>query len=242
MIDIGTVAALYRYPVKSMRGEAVETATLRWPGIDGDRQYAFYRAANTSRFPWLTGRDVSAMVTCRAHYRDPAAPRTSPVVVSLPDGSEHDIAAPALREALSEAAGEEVRLLQLGRGAFDSMPVSVLSTATGAALDRQCGRPVGLRRFRPNIVLDLAASGASEMDFLDGTLVFGEGEAAPRLRLNARIERCAMVTLDADSGAKDSSVMRRVVEDFDNLVGVYGAVEALGTITVGDRVRLIPAA
>lgn len=238
MIDIGTVRALYRYPVKSMRGESVEAATLRWQGIAGDRQYAFYRAANTSRFPWLTGREVSAMVTYRAGYRDPGSPRTSPVVVTLPDGSAHDIGAPALREALSEAAGEEVRLIQLGRGAFDSMPVSVVSTATGDVLDRLCGRAVDLRRFRPNIVLELAASGASGVDFVGGTLVFGDGDAPPRLRLDVRIERCAMITLDPDSGAKDASAMRRVVEDFDNRVGVYGAVEALGTIAVGDRVRL----
>jgi uncharacterized protein YcbX len=241
MIDIGTVRALYRYPVKSMRGEHIETATLRWAGIDGDRQYAFYRAANASRFPWLTGREVSAMVTWRARYIDPATPRTSAVVVTLPDGSEHDIGASALRHALGEAAGEEVQLLQLGRGAFDAMPVSLVSTATGALIDRRCGRAVDLRRFRPNIVLDLAAS-ASEVDFLGSTLVLGDGEAPPRLHLNTRIERCAMITLDPDSGAKDASVMRRVVEDFDNLVGVYGAVEALGTIAVGDRVRLIRSA
>ncbi len=70
MIDIGTVRSLYRYPVKSMRGESLRTACLRWQGIDGDRQYAFYRAANTSRFPWLTGREVSEIVTYAARYLD----------------------------------------------------------------------------------------------------------------------------------------------------------------------------
>jgi uncharacterized protein YcbX len=97
---------------------------------------------------------------------------------------------------------------------------------------------VDLRRFRPNIVLDLESSGASEADWLDGTLVFGNGEAPPRLRLNARIERCAMITLDPDSAAKDLSILRRIVEDFDNLVGVYGGIEAIGSIAIGDRVRL----
>jgi uncharacterized protein len=242
MIDIGTVRALYRYPVKSMRGESVATARLRWQGIDGDRQYAFYRAANTSRFPWLTGRDVSAMVTYEARYLDPENPRRSKVQVSGPDGFARDIGAAGLRDELSAAAGEEVRLLQVGRGTFDAMPVSVVSTATGALLDQVCGRAVDLRRFRPNIVLDLAATGASEADFLGGALVFGDGEVPPRLRLNARIERCAMITLDPDSAAKDVSIMRRVVEALDNLVGVYGAIEALGTIAVGDRVRLVQSA
>jgi uncharacterized protein YcbX len=238
MIDIGTVRALYRYPVKSMRGESIGAARLRWQGIDGDRQYAFYRAANTSRFPWLTGRDVGEIVTYSARYLDPANPRRSPVGVTGPEGCERDVGEVSLRDELSKAAGEEVRLLQVGRGTFDSMPISVLSTATGARLDQSCGRSVDLRRFRPNIVLDLESSGASEADWLDGTLVFGNGEAPPRLRLNARIERCAMITLDPDSAAKDLSILRRVVEDFDNLVGVYGAIEAIGSIAIGDRVRL----
>lgn len=238
-IEIGTVRALTRYPVKSMAGESVAAATLRWVGIDGDRQYAFYRVADGSRFPWLTGRDVPDLVIHRARYLDPGDPRRSLVHVTAPDGSEHEVGAAALRAALSAAAGEDVRLLQLGRGAFDSMPVSVVSTATGARLAQSRGNAGDLRRYRPNIVLDLAAGLASdETGWIDGSLVFGDGAAPPRLRINARIERCAMVTLDPDTAAKDAAVMRRVVEDFDNLVGVYCAIEALGTIAIGDRVRL----
>jgi len=48
-----------------------------------------------------------------------------------------------------------------------------------------------------------------------------------------------MITLDPDSAAKDLSILRRVVENFDNLVGVYGAIEATGSIEIGDRVRLL---
>ena len=239
LLDIGTVRAITRYPVKSMAGESLAAAPLRWVGIDGDRQYAFYCAANTSRFPWLTGRDVPAMVIHAARYLDPADPRRSPVRIAAPDGSECDVGDPRLCAALAEAAGEAVRLLQLGRGAFDSMPVSVVSTATGARLAQSCENAGNLRRFRPNIVLDIAPGlGTDETGWIGSALVFGEGAAPPRLRINTRIERCAMVTLDPDTAAKDAAVMRRVVEDFDNLVGVYCAVEALGTIAVGDRVRL----
>ena len=123
MIDIGTVRSLYRYPVKSMRGESLRTACLRWQGIDGDRQYAFYRAANTSRFPWLTGREVSEIVTYAARYLDPANPRHSRVRVTGPDGSERDIGAANLCDELSRVAGEAVHLLQVGRGTFDAMPI-----------------------------------------------------------------------------------------------------------------------
>ena len=53
---VGVVKALYRYPVKSMRGECVEEARVWWHGLEGDRRYACGRTGNTSRFPWLTAR------------------------------------------------------------------------------------------------------------------------------------------------------------------------------------------
>jgi MOSC domain-containing protein len=239
VIDIGRVRAINRYPVKSMAGETLAAAPLRWTGIDGDRQYAFYRADNTSRFPWLTGRDVAALVIHVARYLEPTNPRHSSVRVTAPDGSEYDVGDPRLCAALGEAAGEAVRLLQVGRGAFDSMPVSVITTATAARLAQRNAKAGDLRRYRPNIVLDVASGlEADETDWIDGALVFGDGPTPPRLRINSRIVRCAMITLDPDTAEKDAAVMRRVVEDFDNLVGVYCAVEALGTIAVGDRVRL----
>jgi uncharacterized protein YcbX len=63
IVELGTVAAINRYPVKSMAGESLDTASLRWSGIDGDRQYAFVRAGESRRFPWMTGREYAAMVT-----------------------------------------------------------------------------------------------------------------------------------------------------------------------------------
>lgn len=239
---IGTVRAIHRYPVKSLGGETLATATLRWPGLDGDRQYAFYRAANRSRFPWLTGREVAELVTWAARYVEPENPRKSPVRIRAGD-SEHDIGDPVLRERLSRAAGEEVRLLQVGRGTFDSMPVSVLSTATLAQVAARHARPVDLRRFRANIVIE-PAGGADvrETAWLGGTLIFGDGASAPRLRLTAPIDRCSMITLDPDGAARDPALLRRVVGDFHNRIGVYATIAAIGTIAVGDRVRWAPSA
>ncbi|HWB49205.1 MAG TPA: MOSC N-terminal beta barrel domain-containing protein [Stellaceae bacterium] len=43
MDHLGRVKAIYPHPVKSIGGETLASAILRWSGIDGDRQYAFYR-------------------------------------------------------------------------------------------------------------------------------------------------------------------------------------------------------
>ena len=53
-IEIGQVEAIYRYPVKSMRGERLEITRLGWHGLDGDRRLAFRRMNDRSGFPWLS--------------------------------------------------------------------------------------------------------------------------------------------------------------------------------------------
>ena len=242
MIDVGRVATIWRYPVKSLGGERLAAATLRWQGIDGDRQYAFFRADNRSRFPWLTGRDVSELVTYAARYVEPGNPRHSEVRVATGDG-EHGVDDLDLRARLSRTAGEDVRLLQVGRGTFDMMPVSVLSTATVAQIETRLGRPVDLRRFRPNIVIEPPAGrGARETDWLGGTLIFGDRPDAAQLRLDAPIDRCVMITIDPETGRRDPGILRRVVEDFNNEIAVHGTTGATGTISTGDRVRLVRAA
>ena len=235
--EVGVVAALYRYPVKSMQGEPLPSAALRWTGLDGDRQYAFYRAGDTSRFPWLTGREVPDLVRHVPRYADPANPRGSAVTVATSDGATLDVTSEELRARLSAAAGEDVRLLQIGRGTFDSMPVSVITTTTEAALDRSFGSPLGLARFRPNVVVAPPRASVAETDWFDGMLVFGDGGA--RLRVNRPIERCAFINIDPQTAKKDFSVLRMVAQRFNNEVGAYCTTDAIGTIAVGDRVLLV---
>lgn len=237
--EIGIVQAVNRYPVKSMGGEVLTAATLRWSGIDGDRQYAFVRAENRSRFPWLTGREVSELVTWSARYDEPDNPRQSKLRVVAGDGTAYDVNDPELRERLGRAAGEEVRLMQIGRGTFDSVPVSVVSTATLDLVEAQCGRPVDSRRFRINIVIATAAGvERRENHWLGGTLIFGDGPQVAKLRVNAPIDRCVMVTIDPDTAERDPKILRCVAQDFGNEIGAGCSPEVLGKISAGDRVRL----
>ncbi len=237
MIEIGRVAAIYRHPVKSMRGERLDSAALGWNGIDGDRQYAFYKATDGSRFPWLSGRDIAALVLHRARYLDPANPRNSAVRVTVPEGAEFDVRDPDLAGRLGAAAGREIRLLQLGRGTFDSMPISVVTRATLDAVGRGFGRPLEEARFRINIILD---SDRREGDWLGGTLVFGDGAEQPRLGVNRRIARCRMITIDPETAATDPAILRLVAQRFDNEIGVYCTPDTTGILCKGDPVRLLP--
>jgi uncharacterized protein len=137
---------------------------------------------------------------------------------------------------LSAKAGEEVRLLQVRRGAFDSMPVSLMTSGTGRQIDERLGRALDLRRLRSNIVI--ATDGVGEESWLGATLRFGAGAHSPRLRHSHRIERCVVPTIDPECAVRDATILRLLVEDCGNQIGACGAIEARGAITVGNPVYL----
>lgn len=238
MQDIGTIKQINRYPVKSFGGESLQSAELKWSGIDGDRQYAFYKTADGSRFPWLTGRAVSKLNTYTARFTEPDNPRKSDVRVKA-GKDEYDLRDPALTAHLNEAVGEEVQLIQIGRGIFDTMPVSVMASATPPLVEAAAGVPVDPRRFRANIIIETpSGEAARETHWVGGTLVFGDGPDAARLLVSAPIDRCVMITIDPDTGERNPKILKTVVDRFDNFIASRCSPAALGIIKVGDRVRL----
>lgn len=230
---VATVESVWRYPVKSMRGERLDCAAVQWTGLAGDRQYAFCKTDGRSTFPWLTGRDLPELVLYTARYAG-ADPLNAQVQVTAPDGSVYDIWDPALAERLGQAAGEPVRVVRLGRGAYDSMPVSILSQATLSRVSQAHGSAVAAGRFRPNVLVSLsaaaAADGSGERGWLGRRLQFGGGAAVVAAK---PIQRCAMIAIDPESAAKDPGIVRSVVQEFDNEIGIYAAVIGLGEIRPG---------
>lgn len=228
--EVGVVKALYRYPVKSMKGESVAEVHMGWHGLDGDRRFAFVRGDVQSSFPWLTGRQIAEMLRYLPQFTDPADVVNSPVVVLTPNGRSLPIASPELLAELAEAYGAEVRLINIGRGVFDSMPLSVMSIATAAALDAD------FRRFRQNIVIETnSGKPFAEEGWLNKTLTFGD---KVRIRLNQRIPRCVMVNVDVETAVKDPSILKNITQTRDNCVGVHASTEVPGRIAVGDVVWL----
>jgi uncharacterized protein YcbX len=230
-IAVGKVVEITRYPVKSMAGERLAAAEIDWQGIEGDRQYCLYRIADKGRFPWLSGRDFATLVTYSARFRDPADPRSSPVDVLTPDGSRRPLDDPALLAEIADGAGCALGLLQSGRGLPDAMPASIVSTATHAALDAAGGVPLDRRRFRANILID---SKVRESEWRGRRLRFGREPDGAELLIADAIPRCALITIDPDTGARDPAVMRTVAQEFGNLVGVYAMPATPGIVRVGD--------
>lgn len=129
----------------------------------------------------------------------------------------------------------------LMRGAFfDSAPIHVLASTSLEHLKRLCGDDSILdpRRFRPNIFLDTAGTGADgfvEDEWLEGTLEVGETvkiiELKPALR-------CVMTTHAQSGLPRDLSVLRTAAQHHKATLGVFAMIGAPGTIRVGDPVYL----
>jgi uncharacterized protein YcbX len=227
---VGWVAALWRYPVKSMAAEALEHAEVSWHGVPGDRRWAFIRQGKvTSGFPWLTIRERPDLWHYRPSLVQPDLPDTSRTIVVTPAGSELDIVAPALAAEL----GDGVSLIRSERGLFDTMPLSVLTTQTVAALSTLVGDTLDARRFRPTLLID----GSSRAPFREDTWV---GRVlrigALRLRIDKRDQRCVMVNVDPVTARRSPAVLRTIARERDACLGVYGSTVQPGRVAVGDPV------
>src|SRR3954447_5293941 len=124
-MQIGTVAAIYRYPVKAMAGESLAEAELGWFGLPGDRRYAFVQSGHSGDFPWLTMRELPELT----RYRPTSGPdpENGPPVVATPEGRTLAVDDPALAAELAEASGRRVHLHRDHRGTFDAFQISVIS-------------------------------------------------------------------------------------------------------------------
>jgi uncharacterized protein YcbX len=77
-VEIGRIEAIFRYPVKSMRGEPLDSATLGWHGLDGDRRLAFRRLDERGGFPWLS---ATLILRCAMVNLDPDDGSSAPDVM-----------------------------------------------------------------------------------------------------------------------------------------------------------------
>ena len=262
MSIVGRVDSLWRYPVKSMRGEELEEAFVGFSGVYGDRLFAFRSSASPKGFPWLTGREQEEMLLYRPRFRHPdkaarpvnlaqaekitpgltpvfADPMDLAVDVETPSGEVLAIDDPALVRMLGQGMSDApaLALLRSDRSMTDCRPVSLFSVQSGRRLGDEVGAPIDKRRFRANIYLDLgSAAGFAEDAFVGRTLRIGPKAVISVLE---RDPRCKMITLDPDTAERNPQILRKVNQAHDNKAGVYGAVLVEGIVRRGDEIELL---
>jgi uncharacterized protein len=262
MSVVGRIESLWRYPVKSMRGEELPEAFLGFAGVYGDRRYAFRLSSAPKGFPWLTAREKEELLLYRPLYLYPeraAKPGNlaeaeaigsglTPVygditdlmvVVETPAGEQIAIDDPHLMAILREGIreGEELTLLRSDRSMTDCRPISIFSIQTVRQLSKELGIDLDKRRFRANLYVEFeSGKGFQEDDLVGRTLRIG---ARARIVVVKRDSRCKISTLDPDTAQPCPELMRHLAREHESQAGVYGAVLAEGAIRPGDEIEVL---
>ena len=239
-----TVAAMWRWPVKSMAGERVNAMRVDGRGVGGDRTHAVLYE-HKGEWRRLTAREAPRLLAWQAVYPfnldgglDPARPPFA--VVISPDGHRYRWGDPRLRFALERDLGRPVRLVRDVEGMPD-LPRTLLVTlrSTLDELGEELGEPVDLRRFRTNLHLDIDAPAFSELDWEGRELAF---EGGVRLKLLHPCERCAIPTRDPDTQVKWAGLLRHLNAEHQQVFGINARVVTNGRMAVGEAVELqVPA-
>jgi hypothetical protein len=229
--SLGRVAALWRYPVKSMRGEALQNLVIDKHGAIGDRFFALKDSdgrlgsgKTTKRF-----RQIEGLLGFTASTIDGV------VVVRCPDGRTMRADDPGLGSILSVSCGTAIKIESEDQDHVmhrDSAPLHLLTEASIAWLrTRLPNVAIDARRFRPNIVIASEATGLVEQEWLGRAIAIGDELVIKAVRPTVR---CVMTTQpQAELGAAPA-VLRELAEDNAASLGIYAEVLHPGTVRVGD--------
>ena len=229
-MSIGSITQITRYPVKSMRGEALESVGIDFVGLPFDRAFAFVQDGLSSPFPWFTARDCPQLLQCQPVLGDGRWPEVN---VATPDG-EFALTSPEFKTKLHEWSGKFASLRTDYRGCQDVAYVSVISTATIRALCEAAGVEVDHRRFRMNFVVEMGDEPFAENAWAGKALTIGGATIA----VHEPDRRCNMITLHPETGESTPAVLKEAGELNNVCAGMYCSVLAEGPISVGDSVTL----
>ncbi len=250
MVQVGTVAQVWRYPVKSFQGEQVDALELAPGGAAGDRALAVVDPATRKV---LSAKRYADLLMASARIDDQR------VVITLPDSSEHAADDPDIDRVLSDWLGLDVRLLpppndevfpmEMYSGMSDEdtplfdwpgpegtwldlADVHWLTTASLAAIAAE--HPDGqwdVRRFRPTALIETPLSGFAEEEWASIEV----GGVSSRVLMAT--PRCSMPSRAQPGLERDKAIGTTIRDSHANNLGVYASVTRSGTVRVGDAVH-----
>lgn len=259
---VGTIESLWRYPVKSMAGEALTELFVGCSGIYGDRCFAFENSAARKGFPYLNATAKPEMLCYQPRFRYPdraakppnlaeamkiepgvnpanARPDDLTLDVLTPSGTTVAVDDPALIDMLGQGMRVEnqITLTRSDRALTDCRPVSMISLETIWQIEAEMGKAVDKRRFRANIYVNLASGkGFGEDEWVGRRIRIGQ---TAEIMVLERDPRCKMISLDPDTGEHNPEIFRKVVQEHGNYAGVYCAVLVEGLVTRGSSIEVV---
>jgi uncharacterized protein YcbX len=234
---LGKVSELWRYPIVGLQGEPLTRAKIIETGILGDRAFQLrdHGGKILGPVPQSTSPTEKSILGLGASI-DESSGGTLLKVAFNDEVASFD--RPDFAKKLDRAVGVPVRLEEstvLATRVKSGRAVHLISNSSIRALKRSYpGGDFDIRRFRPNIVLDL---GKDPKDFAEESWVglsLRVGEAV--LKVEKPNERCTVTTLPQGDLPEDRRILQTIIDANDRNLGVMCSVEKPGTAAVGDSV------
>lgn len=250
------IAALYRYPVKGLSPEALETADLETSGyFPGDRLYAIENGPSgfnetvprhLPKVAYLMLMRNEALARLRTRFDD--ATHRLTVEENGVRAVDADLSTAEGRAALADfMAGFVPQDLRGAPRVLTSPPgyrftdsrtgyVSLINRASVQAIEDFAGAPVDPLRFRGNLYVEGLEPWA-ELDMVGRVIETGGGV---RLKITSRTVRCAATNVDPQTGLRDLTIPKTLMEHLGHAdCGAYAEVLAGGRVRAGDALRVI---
>jgi uncharacterized protein YcbX len=245
------IAGIYRYPVKGLSPEPLARADLN-PGqtLLADRRYAIengpsgFDPAEPKWLPkphFLMLQRDEWLAALQTHFDD-----ATNVLTIRQDGAiavQGDLETAEGRAAIEQFfagryAGEikgPPKILTSPGHSFSDVArkvVSIINLASLRVIENMVGQPVHPLRFRANLYVE-GWPAWHEFEQLDRTLAIGD----IRLKVVKRINRCAAINVDPDTGARDLAIPQALMRRLGHQeCGIYAEVIAGGSVAVGDTI------
>jgi uncharacterized protein YcbX len=221
---MATVTEIWRYPVKSMAGEQVDSCQVVEHGLEGDRRWAFIDGSPNRAGKKLTIRQHEGLMGYRARLSNGG------VEILSPKGETQALDDRFVRRLESESS-RSLTLADMAGANFDDSHVLIVNLATVRAFGEESGTHIDPRRFRANLYIDDLAP-EEEVSWIGRRIQAGAAE----LEVTARCERCVVITRDPDTAQTSPELLRLLTEQHETCMGVYCRVVRPGRVAVSDFV------
>jgi uncharacterized protein YcbX len=247
------IRAIYRYPVKGLTPQALERTWLSvGETLAADRLYAIENGpcgfdpdapAYMPKQRFLMLMRNERLASLRTDFDEDS--HTLTIQWENREAARGDLRTKEGRLAIEaffrrfmpkELRGPPKVLFGKGDHSFSDVAkkvVSIINLASVAAVENAAGAPVNPLRFRGNLYIT-GWPAWHEFDLVDGLLTVGD---KAQLKVVKRIQRCAATDVDPDTGIRDLTIPRTLLENFDHSdCGVYAEVVTAGDIATGDAI------
>ena len=241
MSVVGTLESLWRYPVKSMRGEELDEVFVTFGGVMGDRLYSLTTDSGNPGFPWHTARDQESLLLYKPQYKqgsttfkpknldaaqsmapgiNPLYPETEAfaIEVETPEGETYRLDESFLTHIKALTDDQTLKLRFTQKSQYDCRPLSIFSTQLQDSLTEELSIEIDKRRFRANFYVNWSDD---KPPLYENELIGKRLKVGDRLQITVleRDPRCKMITLDPDTAEANSDIIKHIARTREGYAG-----------------------